>query len=534
MILQNSSSKPLPPELFRIHTKLIKEFPYFAKKVLKIRNKEGILCPLILNTAQWQLYHSIQDQLRRKGFVRKLVLKGRKQGVSTEIGGLFYHIAITVEGRNVFILTHHADTTKTLFNLTKRYYDLSPEMLRPPVETRNRNELKFSTLDSQYTVGTAGSADIGRGGTPLLLHLSEIAFFPNEDEISTGILNSVPRSNNTYVMAESTANGARGMFYTMCMDAMDGRGDYEMVFLKWFDQEEYKASLEQTAPEDFLHSLDDEEVHLKEVYHLSLEQLNWRRLKIVELRSKRSFYQEYPMHPKEAFQMSGGSFYDPIKVAEAMERKAPIRNYAPLILGVDPAIVGDRIVLCYRRGRVLERLEVYRGGMEPMTLAGIIARGIETRGVKKAFIDVGLGYGVISRLKELGFSKVVIGVHFNSTANEPEIYANIRVEMAYKVKDWIDMEEPILPKREDLRFDLLLLPEQPPTEGKLRLTPKKELKVKYKKSPDILDALCLTFAYPVARIVKRVMSINAPSYLASTDKGLKTRTRVQTILGGRG
>src|SRR3546814_3469554 len=61
------------------------------------------------------------------------------------------------------VVTHKADATNALFDMTKRYHAEVPDFLRPSTVRANSKELKFDKLDSGYTVATAGSDTAGRG-----------------------------------------------------------------------------------------------------------------------------------------------------------------------------------------------------------------------------------------------------------------------------------------------------------------------------------------------------------------------------------
>ncbi len=89
-----------------------------------------------------------------------------------------------------------------------------------------------------------------------------MAFWPNADEHLAGVLQAVPNEKNTEVILESTANGVGGVFYDYVMDADAGRGDFELVFIPWFWQDEYRAEV----PQGF--TTDADERYLKQQYDL--------------------------------------------------------------------------------------------------------------------------------------------------------------------------------------------------------------------------------------------------------------------------
>jgi len=114
---------------------------------------------------------------------------------------------------------------------------------------------------------------------------------------------------------------------------------------------------------------------------------------------------------------------------------------------------------------------------------------------------VGLGYGTVDRLRELGYGNIVTGVHFGSGALESDVYQNKRVEMYDHMKRWFMEGGVSIPDDDEFVSDILAIPpfEQTTGRGVLSLTAKEKIIEEYGKSPDHADALALTFAFPVNR-----------------------------------
>lgn len=170
-------------------------------------------------------------------------------------------------------------------------------------------------------------------------------------------------------------------------------------------------------------------------------------------------------------------------------------EYEPKIIGVDPARFGDdRSVIFKRQGRQAMEPIVMRG-VDNMTLASRVASVIDTWEPDAVFIDAGNGGGVIDRLRQLDHD--VIEVNFGGKANDAH-YANKRAEMWFGMRDWITSGG-ALPNISDLKQDL-----GGPTYGydktnRLLLESKDDLKKRGLPSPDLADALALTFAHPVGK-----------------------------------
>lgn len=311
-------------KLLAIRKRLREDFPFYAENALQIRTKAGEIKPLVLNPAQLMLQDAIEKQLKSEGKVRIIVLKARQQGLSTAIGAWIYFRVTQNAAQRAIVATHHADSTRALFDMTRRYYDNTPAVLKPSTRYASRRELYFDKLDSSYIVGTAGSDGIGRGETITYAHLSELAIWPQSSARDTfnGLLQAIPDRPGTAVFIESTARGVSGLFYDLWAKAVKGENGFIPVFVAWFVDPEYRLP----APADFERTPDEQE--LVERYGIDNDQLQWRRLKIAE-NGLDYFRQEYPATPDEAFLTSGRPVFNPEQLHPLLQSlSAPIEQLA--------------------------------------------------------------------------------------------------------------------------------------------------------------------------------------------------------------
>lgn len=175
----------------------------------------------------------------------------------------------------------------------------------------------------------------------------------------------------------------------------------------------------------------------------------------------------------------------------------PLISSAPRVLGVDPARFGDdRSVVVLRQGLKMFEPYVYQG-LDNMELAAQVARHIAELAPDAVFIDAGAGAGVIDRLRQLGHD--VIEVPFSGKANRDDLYVNRRAEMWFQVKDWLKNGGAI-PDISGLKQELATPTYRFNGQGKRQLESKDQIKERLMgSSPDIGDALCVSFAHPVVR-----------------------------------
>jgi hypothetical protein len=190
-------------------------------------------------------------------------------------------------------------------------------------------------------------------------------------------------------------------------------------------------------------------------------------------------------------------------VLAAQERTLAPPAYTPYpkILGVDIARQGgDRSVFAPRQGPLAFRPHVHR--IENlMELADAVAATATRWGADAIFLDQGgMGYGVLDRLGKLGYP--VTGVDFGSRALRPDLYENRRAEMWWEMANWVKGGA-CLPNDPALRADLTT-PEYDyrNKRDRLALESKHHMRERGRQSPDIGDALALTFAVPVPMLTE--------------------------------
>jgi len=503
--------------------KLKTNFPHFAANCLKVKSKSGDVIPFKLNRVQLYLHDKLEDQLKRNGKIRAIVVKGRQMGISTYVESRYYWTCWgTPKSLNAFILTHKDSATNALFDLAKGFHTnhvaFATKNAGPvgahPLAASNAKELRFATNDCSYSIATAGSTEVGRGSTFHLYHGSEVAFWPNADNHVAASAQALSAAPGTAMILESTAEGVGNLFYRYAMAAMRGESDFELIFLPWFWHDEYELK----CPDNWSPSEQWMEYgrHLK----LTWEQLYWAYIKNRDLANSINasidepcwkFKQEYPSNVTEAFQTSGQSFIDAPLVQRARKPDTKVIPHGPVILGIDPARNRDKIGVIDRQGRVMgSRVSVrLEPPQDTIILAGQLARIINRVRPDIICIDVGgIGWAVHDILRDQGFGNILSPVNFGQKPlgtgpTGDKLYANRRAEMYDEMRHWFMGENgPVqIPDDDALQSDICG-PEW--GDGKTRYTSanvlqledKDKIKARIGASPDLGDAAALTFAVP--------------------------------------
>jgi hypothetical protein len=186
-------------------------------------------------------------------------------------------------------------------------------------------------------------------------------------------------------------------------------------------------------------------------------------------------------------------------VDAAMGRDVVLDVKEPIVYGLDVARFGDdRSVLCKRQGNVVLEFKVWQG-LDLMQLTGAIVNEAKLDKPAEICVDsIGLGSGVADRLRELGHTVRDVNVAESSAMNQQA--AKLRDELWLSVKEWLNARACRLPKMDELRQELVAPTYTFTSNGKIKVEGKADMKRRGMRSPDLADAICLTFASVASRV----------------------------------
>lgn len=344
-----------------VRRRLLEDTPFWAEHcatILDERKRRVRLVP-----RPWQLtFDAAMEKQRQAGQpVRIIILKARKLGFSTWVQAKFTQRVTQMESQYAIIVAHEKPAAGVLMDMAKLMHSELPddrqlaEMLygegtvrgapfsiKPPIAYEGQSKAgnrwmtfgdrRRMALASTYETRTAGAKGGGRATTPSMLHASEAAHYEDPGYL-VGMLNAVPKVEDTIVVIESTANGFNH-FETRWRNAVDGAEDpdtggmYVPLFFGWqdnpansipFNSPEARARFERTIG-DPDGGGDEEEPDLIAQFGVSLEQLRWRRVTRDEEcgGDVQMFHQEHPATPEQAFIGSGDPVFPGIRINRAI------------------------------------------------------------------------------------------------------------------------------------------------------------------------------------------------------------------------
>tara|TARA_R110000782_G_scaffold58848_1_gene122561 strand:- start:43 stop:1695 length:1653 start_codon:yes stop_codon:yes gene_type:complete len=456
-------------------------FTSFASEQIKIITKDTSkgFVPFNFNDCQIKITEALQEQQEKTGRVRAIILKARQQGISTYCAGrVFWKSYFSPHSRSV-VMAHDSATSDALFSMSKNLIRNMEGDLVPNEITSNAKEIKIQSPAYQekdavgsYRLYTAGSPEAGRGTTPTIAHLSEIAFWTHDEKILAGLFQGISQAEGTEVILESTANGAQGEFYRLWKGAVAGENEYLPIFLPWFITPEYRR----TAPEGMELTLEEEEI--VENYKLDLDQMYWRRLKIAE-GGKLKFQQEYPATADEAFIVSGSNVFNIEKLNSLIPRAEQRRSEwdpsskmfdenkegnlsiyeypkweEPYVIGADVSLgVGQDYSAAVVMNNSYEIVAVYRNNRIDPSMWGELLFYLG-RYYNNAFLAVesnSMGIATLQKLEQMGYLNLYKQTKMANVSNEEGLRLGFRTTSASKpviignLKNLIDNEDIMIP-----------------------------------------------------------------------------------------
>jgi len=177
------------------------------------------------------------------------------------------------------------------------------------------------------------------------------------------------------------------------------------------------------------------------------------------------------------------------------------------ILGVDVGAGGDKTAIVLRN-KLVAKVIFNQKLEDTMQIIPLIFDVLRMYPIIKICIDaIGVGKGVADRLRELGFINVIPVISGNK-ANDNE-FANLRAELYWKTREWLLKGGKLI--RDEALNQLLSIKYKKTSDRKISIIPKEVLKKQGIPSPDVADALALTFAFNFEQFVE-ILNLNNSFY----------------------
>ena len=168
------------------------------------------------------------------------------------------------------------------------------------------------------------------------------------------------------------------------------------------------------------------------------------------------------------------------------------------VLAVDVARFGsDRSVILRRRGDIVEDIQTFHQ-MDTMQLVRWIKAAIRESNPAYVCVDeIGVGAGVVDRLREEGHP--VRGINVAKRAHQSGLFANLRAEGYWRLRELFSAGRIRIPPDNQLMGELAAMRYGYDRQNRILVESKDSMRDRKLPSPDKADALMLAFLDPPGR-----------------------------------
>lgn len=193
-------------------------------------------------------------------------------------------------------------------------------------------------------------------------------------------------------------------------------------------------------------------------------------------------------------------------------------DFAPITIGVDPAWTGgDMTAIVLRQGLRCSILHKIPRNDNDFVIAQVIAQDEDKYKADAVFIDLGWGQGIYSAGKTMGRNWMLIG--FGEKSPRHDCF-NMRAYMWVMMRDWLK-DGGAYPDDQQMYDDITSPETKPRPDGIIQLESKEDMRKRGLPSPNLADALAITFARPVHKKDTVNMPTKDGQYFANNGKKYK-------------
>lgn len=293
-------------------------------KYVKIKDKDENIIDFVWNEEQWIMFLVVREFWRRGLPVRLIILKGRQFGSTTFWLSLLYYIINKRVNAGALLLAHEKEASQAIFtNTIDVYQDNNP--IAFDSRRRGKGYIYLSGINSRIACGSGQKKHEGTGSTFNYIFCEEVSKWKVPDSLVRHMFQTVPLRPNTMIVQNSTADGFGNYFHNTWRESKSVDAGFKGIFLPWYIHAEYSMPFGSREEKiNFVQTLTEKEIRLKEEFGITLEQLRWRRFKIGELKGSNdpeaAFMESYPSTDTEPFISTSTNFFDNIKLNDITTR----------------------------------------------------------------------------------------------------------------------------------------------------------------------------------------------------------------------
>lgn len=330
------------------------DFSYWATRYAWVLHYEGGKIVLFEPNVAQKIVLEVWSELEAAAVAIMIQqLKARQLGVSTLTEIAVQHRTQFYDHTNSLISSSDPDKSRKMAGMIDRCYENQPWWMRPDLTAYRVGELmEYNKLDSGISIQHGAQfTGLGRGSTPNVAHLSEVAEYINPEElIDASLLNAMHPSPAMFLILESTAKGRKNYWHRLWehskQNYSSGKASLYPMFLPWFvgrdiyptetwlrmhpiPQEFEPATLTYHHAERAKAYVKSNDLLLKflgEEWEMPIAQMWWWEVTRDEYLSKdilSKFYEEMPADDLEAFQSTNRSAFSADTLSVYRENQQP-------------------------------------------------------------------------------------------------------------------------------------------------------------------------------------------------------------------
>ena len=244
---------------------------YFMENYYVIRDERGRMRTLYeFWDHQNLIYETVEDEWKRKGCCRLIILKPRQAGSTTWNAALIFHATIFVPNTYSLVMAQDDTVSSEIYQRILDAYSCLPFWLKPEYLSKQQGrQVIFQRTDEHQRTVDPGlgstlhvsnaqrSTGIAIGRTVRNILASEASRWP-DPQVWTADIKPSLNAPDMLGIIESTAYGRNGLYYNMWKAAEKGKSVWRALFIPVYKVRKYSFPVYKS--DNFI--LDDDEKHL--------------------------------------------------------------------------------------------------------------------------------------------------------------------------------------------------------------------------------------------------------------------------------
>lgn len=198
---------------------------YFTENYVKIINIDDGIVPFKPYDYQRELLNNFQDCRFN------IALQCRQSGKSTTAAAYMLWFALFHRAKSVAILANKESLAIDILDRINLMYCGLPFFMQQGATALNKKSISFENSSTIIAAATGSTAI--RGKAIALLFLDEFAFVENDIEFWSSVYPTISSGKESRVIVTSTPKGARGKFYQLYQESIEGLNDFRSIDVKW-------------------------------------------------------------------------------------------------------------------------------------------------------------------------------------------------------------------------------------------------------------------------------------------------------------